>query len=283
MVECACGRCQGREDVTEDMLRTIYPHHQATIDRVADEFGQMDEILALVVGGSVAHGFASETADVDVMFIVSNEEYQERLDRRALTYVNWDLATYEGGYVDGKFITTDFLRLVAEKGSEPARFAFKDAFVAFSRIDGLDALLQAASRYPVEGKADRIKRFYAQFEAWKWYIREAKKHDNLYLLTTAVANFTLFAGRLILAYNEELYPYHKWFMRVLEQVAHKPEGLGDQIELVLTHREDSDIDRLYGMITEFSDWGCEPHRWSMQFMLDSELNWIDGTTPVADL
>lgn len=141
------------------MSRTIFKHHQETIDRVADEFRAKSDVLAVIVGGSVAHGFATETSDVDVMLLVDPQEYESRLRTENLTYVNHEICTYQGGYVDGKYITTDFLRQVAEKGSEPARFAFKDAFVVFSRIEGLEGLLAAASRYPVELKEEKIRKF----------------------------------------------------------------------------------------------------------------------------
>lgn len=265
------------------MSRTIFKHHQETIDRVADEFRAKSDVLAVIVGGSVAHGFATETSDVDVMLLVDPQEYESRLRTENLTYVNHEICTYQGGYVDGKYITTDFLRQVAEKGSEPARFAFKDAFVVFSRIEGLEGLLAAASRYPVELKEEKIRKFYAQFEAWRWFIGEAKKIGDSYLLTTAVANYTLFAGRLILAHNEELYPYHKWFIRVLGQVKDKPEGLIRQINLVLQHKDDRDIDTLYSMITEFRDWGCDKHEWANRFLLDTELGWMRDAASVADL
>ena len=40
----------------------------------------------------------------------------------------------------------------------------------------------------------------------------------------------LFGGRLILAHNEILYPFHKWFMRVLGSAPNKPEWLMECID-----------------------------------------------------
>lgn len=173
------------------MSRVMFKHHQETIDRVVDEFKAADYVLAVVVGGSVAHGFATETSDVDIMLLVDNEEYESRLRTGNLTYFNREICTYEGGYVDGKYITMDFLRQVAEKGSEPARFAFKDAFVAFSRVEGLEDLLATASRYPVEYKSDRIRKLYAQFEAWKWFMRVLEQVEDKPVGLTEQINLVL--------------------------------------------------------------------------------------------
>ena len=55
--------------------------------------------------------------------------------------------------------------------------------MVFSRIKGLDELLLEASRYPVDRKHDKDQKFAAQFEAWKWFIGEAKKLRDAYLST----------------------------------------------------------------------------------------------------
>ncbi|HLV10342.1 MAG TPA: nucleotidyltransferase domain-containing protein [Halanaerobiales bacterium] len=264
------------------MSRVILKHHQQTIDNLAGHFKGQADIRAVIVGGSVAHGFATKDSDLDIFLLISEKGYQERFEKGELTYWNDSLTSYDG-YVDGKYITVDFLKKVAEKGSEPARFAFKDAFVVFSRMNRLEVLLKSASRYPVEEKEDKIEKFCAQFEAWKWFAEEARKKNNLYLLTRATASFTLFAGRLILTHNEMLYPYHKWFLRVLGQAPDKPEGLLEQIERVLKKKGKADIEDLYNMIGEFADWGFNSSDWPNRFMHDSELTWMDGKIPVDDL
>jgi len=46
----------------------------------------------------------------------------------------------------------------------------------------------------------------------------------------AVSNIVLYGGRALLAYNEMLFPFHKWFLRVLAEAEHKPEGILDLID-----------------------------------------------------
>jgi predicted nucleotidyltransferase len=92
----------------------LLEHHRATIERANATIAARDETLAVLVGGSIAHGFETPASDVDVMLVVSDDDYRRRLES----------ATYEGGYVDGKYISVDFIRTVAERGNEPSRFAF---------------------------------------------------------------------------------------------------------------------------------------------------------------
>lgn len=100
----------------------MYPHHRETIDRISDAFRDDGEVLAVLLGGSVAHGFAGESSDVDIMLIVSEEDYRRRRTADKMLYWSNTLSTYEGGYVDGKYVSIDFIRKVRECGSEPARY-----------------------------------------------------------------------------------------------------------------------------------------------------------------
>ena len=261
----------------------MHPHHSQTIQNVKEYFERDPEVLALLLSGSIAHGFESATSDVDIMIFLSEENYQKRFRTGQLTFFNTDLSTYEGGYVDGKYISLNFVKQVLEKGSEPARFAFEGTQVLFSKIKGFEEDIRRTAAYPIAEKAERIKRFSAQLEAWHWYCSEALKRDNEYLLGTAVSKLILFGGRLILAHNEMLYPYHKWFLKVLEGAKDKPSDLMACIQALTGSPTADNIEAFYGKVKTFQPWNENPYGWGAQFMLDSELNWMDGRTPVDDV
>ena len=261
----------------------MYSHHTDSIQRVTEYFQRDPEVLALLLGGSIAHGFETPTSDVDIMIFVSDEDYQRRLASNQIHFFNTELTTYAGGYVDGKYSTRSSVQQVSEKGSEPARFAFAGSQVLFNKMDGFVEDVRNAAGYPKAGKAERIKRFYAQFEAWHWYCEEAIQKENQYLLWTSVSKFILFSGRLILAHNELLYPYHKWFLKVLEQAKDKPVGLLENIHKVNENPIVENIESLYQIVKSFQPWIKGDFSWPTQFMFDSELNWRDSTTPVDDL
>jgi hypothetical protein len=261
----------------------MYEHHLESIANTTRHFADAPEVVALLLGGSIAHGFARPTSDIDVMILVADADYERRRQVGQLVFVDRGLCTYPEGYVDGKFLGAGFLDTVAACGSEPARFAFQDAQVLFSRIDALDATLHAIARYPVEQKADRIRRFSAQLEAWNWYAHEALKLNNAYLLGLAIGKLVLFGGRLILAHNELLYPYHKWFLKVLEAAPDKPGNLLSLIADLYAAPSEARVDQFYETVKRFRDWETSDTLWANQFMLDSELNWLSGNPPVDDL
>ncbi len=261
----------------------MYPHHIQSIQNVREYFQRDSQVLALLLSGSIAHGFESPTSDVDIMIFVSAENHEKRFQTGQLTFFTRELCTYEEGYVDGKYISMDFVKQVAEKGSEPARFAFEGSQVLFSRIEGFEQEIRRVAEYPLAEKSERIKRFRAQLEAWHWYCDEARKRGNQYLLGTAVGKLILFGGRLILAHNEMLYPYHKWFLKVLERAKDKPESFMDCLQALSTEPTPENIEAYYEKVKTFQPWNENSYGWGAQFMLDSELNWLDGKTPVDDV
>jgi len=261
----------------------MYSHHTDSIQRVTGYFQHDPKVLALLLGGSIAHGFETPTSDVDIMIFVSDEDYQKRFAENRIHFFNTELTTYAGGYVDGKYSTRSFVQQVSEKGSEPARFAFAGSRILFNKMHGFAEDVRKAAGYPQAGKAERIQRFYAQFEAWHWYSGEALRLNNRYLLGTSVSKFILFSGRLILAHNELLYPYHKWFLKVLEGAKDKPADLLESIHKLNENPVSENIEALCEKVKSFQPWIEGDFSWPTQFMLDSELNWRDSTTPVDDL
>lgn len=262
-------------------MTDLLPHHAAALDNAVAKLSAPAEALGVILGGSLAHGFARPDSDVDVLVVVTPDEHARLAASGGIAYSYSEGCDYEGGYIDVKVLTTSFLEQVAACGSEPARFAFKDGRVVYSAVAGLDELVAAAARYPLESKDAKLRSFRAQLEAWHWYCGEALKRQDPYLLSRSVSNLVLFAGRLVLARNETLYPYHKWFLRVLEGVSDKPADLMARIHDVLSAPSRETIEALYGCVLGMGGWAEE--WWPVRFMLDTELAWQDGRTAVEDL
>ncbi|KAH8878825.1 hypothetical protein GQ53DRAFT_673350 [Thozetella sp. PMI_491] len=277
----------------------MYPHHSEAIEKVTEYFRADPEVQALLLSGSIAHGFESETSDIDILIVVSEDDYQGRIQSGRLGFYSKDsaLCDYPGGYVDGKYLSLNFIRDVGERGSEPARFAFEGVRVLFNRAEvgdtaheggagGARPLAEAlalAVAYPKDGKAARVSRFYAQFEAWKWFAGEAHAKGDRYLLGVAVQKLVLFGGRLILTHNELLYPYHKWFVRMLELAPEKPEGLELALRQAVEDPTKENVESFYQLVKDFRTWDENPNYWPLHFMKDSELGWMDGTVSIEDL
>jgi hypothetical protein len=261
---------------------SLRPHHQRTIDRLVDTFGNDPRYPALIIGGSVAKGRAGEYSDVDILLVATDEEYARCAATGDTGYFNDTLCDYPGGYIDGKIIDLAFLTEVAERGSEPARAAFVGTFPAYSRIPGLPALLARIPVYPEHEQEARIRAFWGQVGILNWFIGEAEKRNDPYLLSHAVTNLVLFGGRLILAHNRILYPFHKWFMYELAHAPEQPANLIAQAESLLREPSKESADRFYESITGFRDWGLTEQEAFRHWTEDYEWAWRTARPPLAD-
>ena len=260
----------------------IRDHHQRAIDRLADAYRDDPRFRAVIIGGSVARGYARADSDVDFLIVATDEEFERRLAARDLFINRTDLCDYEGGFVDGKIIDLAFLEDLAEKGNEPSRAAFEGAFAAYSHVPVLDALMQRIPVYPEAGHEERIRAFYCMAFMQHWLIHEAERHGNRYALTRGASQLALFAGRLILAHNRRLFPFHKWLPRVLESLPEKPNGFMACFDDLLEAPGGAHATALFERVRGFRDWGVtdlEAYTW---FMTDVEWSWMSGTTPIED-
>jgi predicted nucleotidyltransferase len=261
----------------------MFPHHEAAIERVTAKFGSDPDVLAVLLGGSIAHGFANENSDVDVMLVVSEQEFAERRARYATTAIDEELAGYAGGYIDYKYVSPEFIDDVAIRGNEPSRFAFEGATVLSSRIDGIEERVAAAGSYPIEHQAERIIQFAAQLEGWRWMAGQSAGKGDPYGVTAATSRAVLFAGRLLLAHNATLYPFHKWFLRVLEGVDDKPAGIVELMREVSSSPSLAGAEEVTNTVLGFREWELGDVFWANHVVTDSEQAWMHDATPVEDL
>lgn len=257
-------------------------HHARAIQRLKESFEPDQEVLSIIVGGSVAKGWAREDSDVDYIAVVSDRLFESKLaDERLMTY-RTDLTDYEGGYTDGKTAPLSFLHKVAERGSEPARSAFLGARVLFDRTGEVGPLIEQILVYPEAGVEERIRRFHSQMMIWRWFVGEAIKREDPYLMARATSELALFAMRLVMAENRRLYPYHKWAMRMVEECADKPEGFLERVSSMLNERTElaaqGVVDAIHAWRPMTVDYGEHCHH----FLEDSEWNWMDHLAPIGD-
>ena len=261
----------------------MYSHHEAAIGRVIARYRDEPGVLAILLAGSLAHGTATGNSDVDVMLVVSDEDLAERRANGTTAFSDVELARYPNGYIDAKYVSLGYLDEVAARGSEPSRFAFKGATVLFSRVEGLEGRIASAARYPVEVQADRIARFAAQLEAWTWMAGEGQRKDNPYLLATATSRVALFGGRMLLAHNRMLYPFHKWFLRSLEQAPDKPEGIVELIRSAVAAPSAEGAKAICDAVLGYHDWQRGDLDWPNHFIHDTEQAWLRDAAAIEDL
>jgi len=264
------------------MKAEIRPHHQRGIANLVAEYENDNRFQALIIGGSVAKGCARDDSDVDFMIVATDQEYEKRQKTGDLFINRKDLTDYPNGFVDGKIINMEYLRIANEKGNEPTRAAFDGAFATFSHVDGLDRMIEEIATYPEELRAEKIRKFYSMSFIQNWLMYEAERHNNLYTKCRAATQLSLFAGRLILAYNRVLFPYHKWFYEYLERCPDKPANLLGLMNKVISEPNALHADELFKSIQNFKDWGVPDIKAFLWFMEEVEWSWMGDKMSLED-
>jgi hypothetical protein len=235
------------------------------------------------VGRSVARGDARADSDVDCYLLVTDEEYARRQAAGQLAFDDSDLCDYPDGQAGGTVIDLQYLRDVAERGPEPARFVLLNARVVFSRVEGLAELLATIPVYPEHERQEKMESFYSQLAVHLAYLKLGEYSKNPYLLAETAVQLVLFGGRLILAHNRMLYPNRKWFMRELERAPEKPAGIMELARTLLTQPSIAHAEAFYDAIVKFRDWPQPREGRGTRFRRDSEQHWRIGRPPLADL
>ncbi len=260
----------------------MYAHHQDTLDALTQQLKSDPEVIALLLAGSIAKGWERPDSDLDVMILKTDTAYQLHLDKNEVAYFDNSIATYENGYVDGKYINKQFLYDVISHGSEVARSAFIGAKLIFSHDEDIAGLIEKICEYPDADRESKFRSFVTEIMLWRWYVTEAEKRQDKYLLLQSVSEVVLFGSRLILAHNRLLYPYHKWLRRQLEQAQDLPQNYFEVMDAVLENPSSETVDAYVEMLLDFQDWRVELEEAIVIFLKDREWNWRNGKPPIHD-
>ena len=257
-------------------------HHERAIRALRELYEPDPRYLALIIVGSVAAGAESETSDVDHILVATDEEYARRRAAEAIHYCDRDFCDYPGGYVEGKVVDRGFIEEAAARGSEPARSQFVGAKVVFSKVHGLAETVARIPVYPDAGRAKNIRSFYAHMMVLRGYLDYGLRKGDHYVVLKAAGGVALFGGRLILAHNRILYPYHKWFMREVWRAPEKPSGFDALLEAFVTEPTIEHCDAFCRSVIEFMDLERDPPPIGSRFVMDTEWEWRDGGGSVED-
>lgn len=221
----------------------MHQHHIDSIEIMKQYYEKDPEVLGLILGGSVAQGRERPDSDLDGMIIVSEDTYRRIASENRQAECVFGQCTYEHGYFDVKYMTLDYLKAAAERGSDPTRNSFRKSRVLFSRVEGLEEVVARIPVYPVEKKRERIELFYSILNMESGYFFGcARQANDSYLLDKAVVNIIYGGLRALLALNEVFFPCHRNLMERARGLKDKPENIVALAENLLREKTEANRD-----------------------------------------
>jgi len=257
-------------------------HHKRAIEKARERLllGCRD-ILAILVGGSIAKGTERDDSDVDFIVVVNNEDYEQRLAENRVAFLWRDVCDFPAGYVEGRFVSRAFLFEAAERGSEPTRDSFRGAIPIYCVDPEVTRCLPRIPVYPEERREENMRAFLAQIELNRGYFwNEGKRNKDRFLQMRAATEMVLFGCRLILAHNRILFPCQRRLVETALAAPVKPEGLHEKIDHFLGAMTDEAKEDFCRSILSLTDW---PQTDVLsQFLKDSEMAWFHRSHAISE-
>jgi len=252
-------------------------HHARALEQAKARLLEQDpELLAIILGGSIAKGFDREESDVDLIVVLPDERYLERLNGNCVSFLWYDIPGYEGGLVEGRYVSRSFISEAATRGSEPTRHSFLAAYPIYCIDSAIPNILPRVPLYQENRHKEHIAAFFAQMQCNRTYYWDQGKH-NRFLQLRAASEMVLFGCRLILAHNRLLFPCQRRLIEATLAAPSKPDKLEEKINDFLAKLTDEAKEEFCRAIEEFSDWEKEE-----RYIQDVEMSWFNKVHAVSE-
>ena len=219
-----------------------YPHHREAVKELISIFREKEGVIALVFGGSVAKHMEREDSDIDAMVIVTEEFYEKKRKVNCIAEcISMGDCAYPGGYFDVKYMTKDYIRDAAEKGSEPTRNSFIGSHVLFSA----DEVTELVSRIPVFQKQEfeeKMLSFFSNLQLnYNYFWKACRPEGYMKLKVASEIVYSLY--RMVLQENEILFPCNRRLEQFVKLAPDQPEHLVEYCEEFCRTLEDDPLDK----------------------------------------
>ena len=255
-------------------------HHRRATEKAVERLREQPDVRLVLLGGSIAKGGERPDSDVDLMVVVTDDGFADRLARNAVAFLWSDVADWPGGYAEGRFLARSFVLAAAERGSEPTRSSFTGVRPLWGDDPEVEAALPRISVYPEADRDRRMDAFLAQLALNRRYFwPEGVRREDPYLKTRAATAIVLFGVRLVLAHNRVLFPNGKRLMETLAKCRERPEGL-EALAAATLAGDEAAKEAFCEAVSDLI--GPRSVDLLSRNLQDSEMSWFTGSPEVAE-
>ena len=220
-----------------------YPHHREAVKELISIFREKEGVIALVFGGSVAKHMEREDSDIDAMVIVTEEFYERKRKVNCIAEcISMGDCAYPGGYFDVKYMTKDYIRDAAEKGSEPTRNSFIGSHVLFSADEEVTELGRRIPGFQKQEFEEKMLSFFSNLQLnYNYFWKACRPEGYMKLKVASEIVYSLY--RMVLQENEILFPCNRRLEQFVKLAPDQPEHLVEYCEEFCRTLEDDPLDK----------------------------------------
>jgi len=249
-------------------------HHEDALAGFVERVSNDDDVLAVIVSGSVARGEETAASDIDLYLVVTEPVWDHALANERIMYVDREGADYPGGYFDIKLATLAYLNDAVDHGDDPVRDSLVHSRVLFTRIPELEELLARSGELDENVWASRCVSSIAQVRLHAGYfLREGIKRSDPLLIANAALHTVAAADRALLALNRRLFAGPKYLRSAVDALPIRPEGWTALTDHLLAEPGPEAADALVAALNGIHDWGVDDDLALSRFVVDNELAW----------
>lgn len=254
-------------------------HQERALAAYVDDVRDDDDVLAVILVGSLARGTERETSDVDVYLVVTDERFARATRDGSFAWTARNGVDYPGSYIDVKLASPAYLATAAERGDDPTRASFAGARIAFSRERSFDGLLAKIVRLDDDAWDERVRSHVAQARLYGGYfLVQGEQRGDSFLARHAAVHLALAAARAALAAAHVLMPGPKYISGLVRSVP-SPEGFVDAWQHAVDEPGLTTGTELLNRLTDWLGHGITPDEALSTFIRDNELTWLRGGVP----
>jgi len=259
-------------------------HHAESLQIMREHFQGNDDVLALILGGSIAKGEARPDSDLDGMVIITDQAYAKRKAEGQLVEYISGKCTYPEGYFDIKYFDKNYLEAAAKLGSDPTRNSFVKSKVIFSSDSDIEKIIEQIQTYPQNEKLERILLFHSILRyASGYFYQSGIRNNDQYMLDKCCFEIVYAGLRMLYVHNEVFFPCHLRLIEYANRLAHKPDNIIDLAKAVNEKKDADSIKAFVDAILNFTDWGIEPSSYASVYIERMEQTWQFSNDNVYEL
>jgi len=262
----------------------VLKHHEESLKILKEYYQDNDDVLALILGGSVAKGEARPDSDLDGMVIITDQAYAKRKAEGQLVENISGKCTYHEGYFDIKYFNKGYLEAAAERGSDPTRNSFVKSKVIFSLDSDIEKIIERIQTYPINEKHERILLFHSilRYASGYFYWSGVRNNDQ-YMLDKCCFEIVYAGLRMLYVHNEVFFPSHLRLIEYANRLPHKPDDIINMAKAVNEKKDADSIEVFANTILNFTDWGVEPESYVPVYVDRMEQTWQFSNDNVYEL